>query len=353
MKWELTENRGLLRRVDATRGWAEATYELTEAGEHLLSALQPRTFRYWLKLGYFSDAQAGDDQYWMRRQWVSDSPGRKSPRWRRRPRPTQGEQRPAYAPRYDVGDLLVIYVQGHGCPAIVEVTAEPIWDPRKVDEAGAPGEGDQWGVVTRVRGIASTALAQAPSLEDIGVPARSVMRKGHLPLAEWQFREAERCIIGSASSAPPGPAPRPDLIPVEQPGSHEGYEARSRESIRRFQRRESRLVSDYAASLELKGDTVYRNRIQIPGSGAILSDLYNSTRNQLIEAKVHGSRTDIRMAIGQLADYKRFVDARARTAVLLEAKPEPDLVDLLDRERIAAVWRRGGGFADNTGGEFT
>ncbi len=83
------------------------------------------------------------------------------------------------------------------------------------------------------------------------------------------------------------------------------------------------------------------------------SDLFNDTRNQLVEAKSGISRNDVRMGIGQLVDYARFVDKRARRAVLLDARPDPDLLKLLDTQGIAAVWRLGDGFADNANGAFT
>ncbi|MGI8660610.1 MAG: hypothetical protein ACR2LH_06190 [Thermoleophilaceae bacterium] len=59
------------------------------------------------------------------------------------------------------------------------------------------------------------------------------------------------------------------------------------------------------------------------------------------------------MAIGQLADYGRVVPDAGRRAVLLEAKPYPDLLDLLNSQDIAVVWRTGEAFSDNAEGDFT
>ena len=58
------------------------------------------------------------------------------------------------------------------------------------------------------------------------------------------------------------------------------------------------------------------------------------------------------MAIGQLADYSRFLRRRPRQGVLLEAKPHPDLLALLRSEGIGAIWQSGEGFDDDNGGEF-
>jgi len=59
------------------------------------------------------------------------------------------------------------------------------------------------------------------------------------------------------------------------------------------------------------------------------------------------------MAIGQLADYKRFINGGvARLAVLVPSVPREDLLDLLEHEGIMAVWPETTGFTDSTGGGF-
>jgi hypothetical protein len=50
------------------------------------------------------------------------------------------------------------------------------------------------------------------------------------------------------------------------------------------------------------------------------------------------------MAIGQLIDYRRFIDPSARCAVLLPALPREDLVKLLQSEQIAIYHPTGKGF---------
>lgn len=308
--------------------------------------------RYWLKLGYFTAAvDEGGAGYWKRRSWVSDGPGRRSSRWDSRARPRRGQRFPAYGPQYAIGDRMVIYVKEHGCPAVMEVGAEPRWDPGWVDENGAPGEGNRWGVVTEVRGLHTVALTGAPQLADIGVAPTSVMQKGHIELAEWQYRQAEGRITGRPSD---GSVDRPEvtLIPIER-GEVEGYDVATLAHVRRATRRESRLVNDYAAFLGAGGDVVKRTMLQRSSGGPLYSDVFNQTRNQLIEAKASGSRSEIRMAIGQLADYGRFVSADARKAVLLEAKPHPDLLDLLEKQDIAVIWRHHEGFVDDSDGAFT
>jgi hypothetical protein len=62
------------------------------------------------------------------------------------------------------------------------------------------------------------------------------------------------------------------------------------------------------------------------------------------------SREAIRMAIGQLADYGRFVSGDPRAAVLVPEEPRGDLLALLKGQGIAAIWPMAGGFTDTVAG---
>ncbi len=142
-------------------------------------------------------------------------------------------------------------------------------------------------------------------------------------------------------------------VPIEE-GDVEGYDVTSKAETKRAHRKERRLVADYVKYLGEPAEIVHRHKIDTPGAiGPLYSDLFNETRRQLIEAKAGTSRGDIRMAIGQLADYARFIDPPPDRAVLLPAKPAQDLIDLLDRQGISVVWREGTYFQDNADGRFT
>jgi hypothetical protein len=303
----------------------------------------------WLKLGYFTELHTTPD-YWPTIAWVSDSPGRVSPRWKHHARPRAGKRHPVFGPQYHVGDRLVMYLtEIDRCPAILEVTDDPRWDPATVDAAHA-GEGDRWGVVTPVRCI--HAASGDVALGDIGVAKSSISRKGHIRLLDRHYAEAERLITGRAAAAQPPGSPHHALVPIEA-GHVEGYDITTAATVRRAARRESRLVHDYARHLERGGDSIGRLEIRpTPGHGALYSDVLNTTRHQLVEAKASGDRTSVRMAIGQLADYARFIDPPPQLAVLLEAKPDPDLEQLLSSQDIAVIWPRGERFHDNAGGRF-
>ncbi|MEK6272845.1 MAG: hypothetical protein AABM42_09380 [Actinomycetota bacterium] len=307
--------------------------------------------RYWLKLEDFTEAEH-EPGYWERRSWISDSPGRRSRRWERRSRPRRGQPFPPYGPRYAIDDRIVVCVKGHGCPAILEVTTEPHWDPRFVDDQGMTREGDRWGVVTGISCLHSVPLGAAPQLDGISVAPTSVMQKGHVALQDWQYRRAYTLITGEPPEEGPR-RPQATRLPIEQ-GEVEGYEVATRETVRRASRKEWRLVSDYCAFLEACGDVVERTKVMpIDSAHPLYSDILNVTRDQLIEAKAGTSRSEIRMAIGQIADYGRCVGPDTREAGLLEAKPHPDLIDLLDTQGIAAIWRSQTGFTDNADGIFT
>jgi hypothetical protein len=86
----------------------------------------------------------------------------------------------------------------------------------------------------------------------------------------------------------------------------------------------------------------------------MFSDVY-ATRTNLLEAKGTVTREAIRMAIGQLADHRRFIEPRPSCAVLLPERLRRDLEALLSAaEGLAMVWPvESGEFADNRAWAFT
>ena len=59
------------------------------------------------------------------------------------------------------------------------------------------------------------------------------------------------------------------------------------------------------------------------------------------------------MAVGQLAEYRRFTDPSAKPAVLVPEAPRTDLLALLAAEGIGAIWPADGGFTDTQGGQLS
>jgi hypothetical protein len=99
---------------------------------------------------------------------------------------------------------------------------------------------------------------------------------------------------------------------------------------------EAKLIAEYVAWMGA-GVCFGRNYIR---EARLYVDLFDRTHWQLIEAKVSASRESIRMAIGQLRDYRRFYPTRHPSlAVLLASRPKADCVRLLTDNQIAVIWK--------------
>ncbi len=116
---------------------------------------------------------------------------------------------------------------------------------------------------------------------------------------------------------------------------------------RKVLRREGELVEAFKAHLAAAGHETHSFQITIKGEpGALVPDLYDATDHVLYEAKGQTTRANVRMAIGQLADYRRHVPDKAglRVAVLLPKEPTADVRDLLAEEGVSLVYQADDGF---------
>ncbi|MDI7925242.1 hypothetical protein [Ferirhizobium litorale] len=117
--------------------------------------------------------------------------------------------------------------------------------------------------------------------------------------------------------------------------SREPYEA---------ERKEAELVRQFADYVRAMGLQIVRRRILPKGEAKpIFTDIYLPTKNLLVEAKGSVERGSLRMAIGQLSDYRRFFEG-ADCAVLVPSKPRDDLLDLCESQSISVFWPIDGGF---------
>lgn len=300
---------------------------------------------YWLKKGYFN-REPGESfvGYWDRRGWVNDGPGVESEFWRHREPPEVGDEYPFSGPKYELGDRLVIHVRGIGCVAVAEVTGLPRWDPEAVAAAGTSDE-SRWAVVTPIQEVLSVDQDHAVAASEFDV---AVGQGGHQRLTDLQYEQAwARLIEGQVE---PDPAAKIEVLALREPVV-DGYEAASKAEVKQAVRREARLVDEYRLHMQRQGEQLGRLRAQPAGGRWIENDILNEARDQLIEAKATTQRSDVRMAIGQLADYGRFRRS-ARRAVLLPECPASDLISLLEEQGISVVWKESAGFVDNAGGEF-
>ena len=287
---------------------------------------------YWLKLIYNTN-RLRDADGWRVLTWVSDHH-----------RGTRAN--PKQRPQYELGDEIVVYSVYDGvCPARLRVTKQAVFDPDRVDRLGHPGDGRRWGWLTETEVIAVADVDRSPSLFEIGVKPQSIRQGDHRHLNEEQYRRAVRELPGGRKR---GRRRSPRPVPLEEQYTEE-FEQRFEKRAKAVQRREQKLVRAYGRFLERKGRTVRRHRIPV-GEGAhpLYTDAFEEERHNLIEAKVDSTRPAIRMAIGQLADYERFIKPRPRRrAVLLPSRPPADMEALLASQKIHVIWKHGSGFRDN------
>jgi 5-methylcytosine-specific restriction protein A len=112
-------------------------------------------------------------------------------------------------------------------------------------------------------------------------------------------------------------------------------------------RREAELDEQFRAFMEPTGHELLRFQIKIKGQqqSGMLTDLYDKTAHVLYELKASPERNSVRMAIGQLLDYRRHVDPSDPTlAILLPSEPDDDIKALLSDLNIALVYAAGATF---------
>jgi hypothetical protein len=105
------------------------------------------------------------------------------------------------------------------------------------------------------------------------------------------------------------------------------------------ERRESELVQRFKTVMEKQGYSAGRLKITPEGEAKpLFTDLYFEEQGLLLEAKGSVDRMSIRMAIGQLMDYRRFAKRKCLCAVLLPSRPRADLLKLLSYAGIGLYY---------------
>jgi hypothetical protein len=118
-------------------------------------------------------------------------------------------------------------------------------------------------------------------------------------------------------------------------------------------RDEAALVESFAAHLRAEGHEVKRHRIRVlDGEGRLATDLFDRTENILYEAKSRVDRATIRLGLGQILDYKRFLTDVAKYRLLLPSRPIDELVGLLARYDIGVTWNDEGAWRDAAPADF-
>jgi len=265
-----------------------------------------RQMQHWIKNLYnFSGRTIAPE--WRVLTWVSDGP-------------------PGRQPQYAIGDEFLIYdVPSRSFPARARVTGETEHRPELVNREGGPGEGKRWPYVTPVDVIAAvdTAVAPTPFMIDI-----AITQGGHRRIVEDVYdRAVSHLPAGFRRARLTAPLSRPIAIERE---TAEPFEQRFEIATRTAYRREQALVHRLAKHLRKKGHRVSRHAITLPDGTELRSDLFDHDILLLVEAKAKADRSSIRMAVGQLLDYERFVFPKPKLrAILLPERPADDLLALL------------------------
>ncbi|MCD0445229.1 hypothetical protein LO763_16565 [Glycomyces sp. A-F 0318] len=113
------------------------------------------------------------------------------------------------------------------------------------------------------------------------------------------------------------------------------------------ERLEAELCARFEAHLVARGHAVHRYEIRVKGERGIQrTDTFDATAEVLYEAKAKADRDSIRMAIGQLLDYRRHIDpAPAGLAILLPEAPGDDLRGLIASVGMSLVYEQNGVFS--------
>ncbi|MFC9845445.1 hypothetical protein ACFWFF_05165 [Streptomyces sp. NPDC060223] len=110
-------------------------------------------------------------------------------------------------------------------------------------------------------------------------------------------------------------------------------------------RREAELTRTYMAYLKAVGRKTGAFQIKVKGlTSTLRTDLYDATEHVLYEAKGSSAREEVRMALGQILDYSRYVRTEdhkepPKRVILLPAMPDLDMFDLCESYGVEIVYR--------------
>ncbi|MEV8517242.1 hypothetical protein [Dactylosporangium sp. NPDC051484] len=130
-----------------------------------------------------------------------------------------------------------------------------------------------------------------------------------------------------------------ELVPLE--GSIDDVYTVPAVSPRIAQKRERQLVEAYKEFLKAQGhDAESRWRLKLSNQLVPMhTDVYDKTGNELYEAKGTATRNDVRMAIGQLLDYRRHISTNPKLTVLLPERPSADVTALIHSVGFSCVYQ--------------
>ncbi len=128
-------------------------------------------------------------------------------------------------------------------------------------------------------------------------------------------------------------------VPIEASNT-ETFSIKASDAPREAERRESALVQRFIAYMKTQGITqAIRKKITPPGeSSPLFCDIFFPEIGLLVEAKGSADRNAIRMAVGQLLDYRRHISETKRIGILTPEEMSDDLIDLITTYEIETFW---------------
>jgi hypothetical protein len=163
-----------------------------------------------------------------------------------------------------------------------------------------------------------------------------------VPLTSDEWRALRRHVGRQGHNDRPDPAAEPVVTTRRIGDVQEDVDVAAPEGGRRRAYSESRLVKEYERFL---GRELAVRPVRLPSKERLVCDAFDEQENLLIEAKSSVRRQDIRMAIGQLFDYRRYMGSGTKLAILLPERPSDDLLALLRDVKVQVIVRDDTGFA--------
>lgn len=234
------------------------------------------------------------------------------------------------------GDLFAFWIGGKeaGVYAMGKVSDDPN-GPHRSQGGGywvSPPPGDVWYIGLRVeRYFFDAPIRKAELVADPNFRNALVLRMPRsanpIPLTSNEWSALER--HARTRVRPRRQRPKRDEVAVtERPLGTvpEEIEVATRATARTRQFREARLVKRYTDFIRRP---LVTKSARLSTGERIVADAYDKKADQLIEAKASAARDEIRMAIGQLLDYRRHLATKSKLAVLVPELPSDDLVALV------------------------
>jgi len=182
----------------------------------------------------------------------------------------------------------------------------------------------------------SKAIVGAAIEHQTGLPGKSGLRGG------LEVRRVLAHLGFDVRVGEPSQNKKTEIEYIDSEASNQQTFERSAVPAQTAVRRESKLVREFEDFLRANGQEICRCLITVASTETqLLTDTFNRTDNTLYEAKASADRGTMRLALGQVLDYRRYFDVPPVCRLLLPERPVDDLVTLLAGHGIGITWRDG------------